>query len=427
MKRIIFKILRFFLKLFLIICGVIVVALILFVAFPEKITTETIKRLAPNIYYSVGNIAWRKNGADFYDLKIILPGATGDFHRVSFKIKRKNYFVLDVTAYDGNVNYTPVKFKAKKHQRRKTLRRKHNYFDDNPIKFLFRTSNVVFNTLYGFTGKINAESTGFFPNLLIEKFECEINAFTKSMNIYKEIKAEELTVKCDFLLRKPMNLNYKPKDRILYYLNAFEGEINCNAKKIATDKININNGEIHANIKSGEINFSEVEMNLFGGKAFVEGDISRRKVKGKNKWRFKYNVNVCITNINAMDFCDAFKFRNNKLGGIFSGCVKTSVFGSSVKLLDGKLQSDRPGILYFPEAEKYISGMQESMQKQIFDIMVERLKMYPYSFSIISLKYDLKNKTTEIDFEFSGTDQYKFKLFYDKSWIDAIKLAKALR
>ena len=53
--------------------------------------------------------------------------------------------------------------------------------------------------------------------------------------------------------------------------------------------------------------------------------------------------------------------------------------------------------------------------------MVERLKVYPYNYSIVSLKYDLNRKTTEIDFKFSGADEYKFTLFYNQSWIDAIK------
>jgi hypothetical protein len=67
------------------------------------------------------------------------------------------------------------------------------------------------------------------------------------------------------------------------------------------------------------------------------------------------------------------------------------------------------------------------MQKQIFDIMVERLKVYPYDVSVIYLKYDLSKKMTEVDFQVKGIDVYKFKLFYNRSWIDAINLARSLR
>ena len=48
----------------------------------------------PEMRLTVGNIAWRKYGADLYDLKLIIPGSTGKFHRASLRFGGENkYFV----------------------------------------------------------------------------------------------------------------------------------------------------------------------------------------------------------------------------------------------------------------------------------------------------------------------------------------------
>jgi len=424
MKKFILTIFKFFFRLFLIICVAIIIATLLFLIFPEKISTETLKTISPEIYYSVGDIAWRKSGADFYDIKIIIPGVTADFHRVSFKVKKNSYFVIDIAAYDGEVDYTPVKSKIKKE---KSKKREPSYFDHNPIKFFVHANNIDFNTSYGASGKINAEFAGFFPNLLLEKFNCKIELSGDEVKFSKKISADDIHAKIDLGLKKTIDFDFIPNDYPLYYLNAFTGGIECKAKSVKADKTTIDNFSFNGKLESGKVAFENINMNIFDGKANAFAEISRRKVKGKNKWKFKYDLEMTVTNVDAMNFCNTFNFKNNKLGGTFSGYIETMVFGKSVKKLAGKFQSDHPGILYFPEAEKYIAGMRESMQKQIFDLMVERLKIYPYNFSVISLKYDLTRRNTEIDFRFSGTDEYKFSVIYNRSWIDAIKLAQMLK
>ena len=424
MKKIIKNIFRYLLKLLIAICLLIVIIVALSLAFPEKITKETVKYFAPDIYYSVGTIAWRKNGADLYDLKVILPGITSLSHRVSIRINRENYFKIDVTATDSLLYYSPAEFphkevEAKKHEP--------SYFDNHPIKFTVRFTNLSVKTVYGITGNMNFIAAGFLPKLLIENFNCSADFSGREIIFNKKSSAENLSAKINLLLTNPLDFDYKPKDKILYFLKAFKGDLHFQSEKININKAEINDIKFKARLQSGEIKLDDAAVNIFDGKADFTTGISRIKVKGKNKWRFKYDVTMNVTNINALDFCNAFNLKKNKLSGNFSGWVSTMVFGKSVMKLDGKLWSDNPGILYFPEAEKYIAGMKESMQKQIFDIMVERLKVYPYDVSVIYLKYDLSKKMTEVDFQVKGIDVYKFKLFYNRSWIDAINLARSLR
>ncbi len=387
------------------------------------LSRKTVKYFLPNIKYSVGNIAWKKYGLDIYDLNIIVPGATCDLHRLSLRVNNEKDFQLFIGAYDGLIDYTQVSFEHKKAESEKRSEDIFS-FDEIPLKLLFTAKNIDIKTSYGINAEINAkiDMEGTLFDKKIEKLTVEINSSANSTKISEKFNAENIYSELNLSLIKPIDFNYQPNDKILYYLNSLNGKFTCNAQNINADGIDIENCFAAANISSGIVNLSEMEMDVFEGKANGTADVSRRKVKGKNKWLFKYNINLCITNINAMEFCDAFSLNKNKLGGRFSGCVKTSVFGKSVKFLDGKLQSDNSGTLYFPEAQKYMTGMQESMQKQIFDMMVDRLKVYPYDSSCISLKYDLRKRTTEINFKFSGLDEYKFSLFYNRSWIDAIKL-----
>ncbi len=321
---------------------------------------------------------------------------------------------LQATIYDSGV----LMINAFQYDDKISLRVKAENID---VAHLFSFDNLYINNDKS-NAEIEAEGTWSDKIRKIEKLNVKVNVSADSTKISEKFNAENIYSELNLSLIKPIDFNYQPNDKILYYLNSLNGKFTCNAQNINADGIDIENCFAAANISSGIVNLSEMEMDVFEGKANGIADVSRRKVRGKNKWLFKYNINLCITNINAMEFCDAFSLNKNKLGGRFSGCVKTSVFGKSVKFLDGKLQSDNSGTLYFPEAQKYMTGMQESMQKQIFDMMVDRLKVYPYDSSCISLKYDLRKRTTEINFKFSGLDEYKFSLFYNRSWIDAIKL-----
>ena len=418
--RVIFKFLR---RLLLIICLLLLVALATFFAFPEKVSGKAVEQLTSNVYFSVGSIAWRKNGADFYDINLILPGTTSEFHKVSLKINKKKYFLIDIAATDGKIVYSTVEHKDGEIKPKK---KQPAFFDKHPIKFLASFSNVAVNTSYGARGKFDARIAGFLPKLLIEKFDCTADLSGEIIHFTKKISAEKFRANLNLKLIKPLDFDYKPSDYIVYYFNAFDGKLNCSADFIQADKIEIDSFTFDSKLKSGKVVLKEARMNLFDGNAEINGALSRKKVKGKNSWRFKYEVELVLTNIDALMFCRAFNFSRNKVSGNFSGKIYTSVFGNSVKKLDGKLCSNNPGTLYFPEAEKYIAGMQDSMQKQIFDIMVERLKIYPYDLSVISLKYDLTNRTTEMNFKFAGIDNYKFQLFYNGSWLDAINLAKIL-
>jgi len=420
MKKFISKFIKFIFKAVLIFCAAVLIVLILFFTFPERISSSVMKKIAPEVYYSVGTIAWRKNGADFYGLKVISPGITCNFHRVSFRIKKEKNIHLFVDVCEGNVDYTPVKLGDKKTKTEK-VKDKISFFDENPVKIFFTAKKIDFNSLFGIGGAINTDIVFEFPDLLLKKFDCNVGLTGNSIKLGKEITTGNFLSRINLSLNKSIDFKFKPKDKILYYLNAVNGNLKSNTDFINTGKTVINDFVLNAELKSGKIILNETTVNVFEGKVDIDAEISRRKVRGKDKWKFKYDLQLCVTNLNAMKFCNAFEFNRNKLRGNFNGCINTMVFGLSVKSLNGKLQSDNPGILYFPEAEKYIEGMEESMQKQVFDMMVERLKVYPYNYSIVSLKYDLNRKTTEIDFKFSGADEYKFTLFYNQSWIDAIK------
>ncbi|MCK5852208.1 hypothetical protein KAH27_04175, partial [bacterium] len=354
-----------FLKIFfrLILFAIIAIIILLF-AFPEILSRKTVKYFLPDIKYSVGNIAWRKYGVDVYDLNIIVPGATCDLHRLSLRFDKEKELQLFINADDGLIEYTQVSSEYKKEVSEK-ISGKYFSFDDIPVKLFFTAGNIDLKTSFGVNGNINAKiiAEGKLFDKKIKNLAVKINSLTDSIKISKELKAENIYGELNLLLKNPIDFNYKPNDIFLYYLNAFDGNFNCNAQTINAGEIEIENYFASANISSGKVNLSEMGMDVFEGKMIGTADVSRRKVKGKNKWLFKYNVNLCVTNINAMEFCDAFNLNKNKLGGRFSGCVKTSVFGKWVKLLDGKLQSDNPGTLYFPEAQKYMIGMQESMQK----------------------------------------------------------------
>ena len=420
MKKYIFGFIKFIFRVVLIFCAVVLIVLILFFSFPERISSSVMNKIAPEVYYSVGTIAWRKNGADFYGLKIISPGITCNIHRASLRIRKEKDIHLFVDVCEGNVDYTPVKFGDKKLKTEK-VKDEISFFDQNQIKIFFTAKKINFNSLYGIGGEIDTGFVFVFPDLLLEKFDCNVGLTGNSIKLGKEITTGNFSSRINLSLNKAIDFKFKPKDKFLYYLKVVNGNLKSKADFINTGKTVLNDFLLNAELKSGKIILKETTMNVFEGKVNIDAEISRRKVKGKDKWKFKYDLQLCVTNLNAMEFCNAFEFNRNKLSGNFNGCIKTMVFGLSVKSLNGKLQSDNPGILYFPEAERYIEGMQESMQKQVFDMMVERLKVYPYNFSIISLKYDLNRRTTEIDFKFSGADEYKFTLFYNQSWIDAIK------
>ena len=420
MKKFISKIIKFIFRAVLIFCGAVLIVLIIFFSFPEIISSEVMKKFAPEVYYSVGTIAWRKSGADFYDLKIISPGITCNFHRASFRIRKEKNINLIVDVYKGNVDYTPVKFGDEKSKTEK-VKDKISFFDENPVEISFAAKKINVNSSYGIAGDINAGLVFVFPDLLLKKFDCNVGLTGNSIKLGKRIATGNFLSRINLSLNKAIDFKFKPKDKFLYYLNAVNGNLKSKTDFINTGKSMLNDLSLNAELKSGKIILNETSVNVFDGKVDIDAEISRRKVKGKNKWKFKYDLRLSVTNLNAMKFCNVFEFNRNKLYGNFNGFINTMVFGLSVKSLDGKLQSENPGILYFPEAEKYIEGMQESMQKQVFDMMVERLKVYPYNFSIVSLKYILARKTTEIDFIFSGADEYKFTLIYNQSWIDAIK------
>lgn len=424
MKKFFSKIIKALFRLFLIIVIAVIILFLIVLAFPEKISDEIIETLAPKVHYSVGNIAWRSNGMDIYGLEVIMPGLTCYLHRVSLRIKKYNYFQLLVAVNDGSVNYTKLPYQHKKKRIGKKSE-KPSLFNDIPVKIFFSASNIYFNTSYGVKGDayLYAEGKLSDKTRILEKLNTKIDFSADSIKFADKVNSDKVFGELNLSLKKRINFNIKPKDNIFLYLNAVNGKLKWEAEITRIDKIKIKNSFINAEIISGKVDFTQLKFDVFGGKANALADISRKKVREKNKWLFKYNIDLAVTNIDAAEFCSAFELKNNKIGGKFSGFIKTAVFGKSVKLLDGKLQSDNPGVFYFPEAEKYIAGMRDSMQKQVFDIMVERLKIYPYNFSVISLKYDLQKKITEVEFRFSGIDEYKFNVFYNNSWINAVKLA----
>ena len=217
-------------------------------------------------------------------------------------------------------------------------------------------------------------------------------------------------------------------DRWSYLFSMFKGTFLIDAGACRYADIAASNLYAKAQLASNTVYLVTSRMRLFGGIVDAAGELSRRKVLNADYSRFKYDILLHVTNLNAGTVCSTFKLRDNRLEGIFNGELATSVFHTWVKTLHGSLSSAGSGTFYFPESKKYVGGMQAGMDKQLVTIMTDRLKDYPYDDCRVSFDFDNSSHVTTITFKFkSAYDSYEFPIMLHMSWINALKLIQSLQ
>jgi hypothetical protein len=224
-----------------------------------------------------------------------------------------------------------------------------------------------------------------------------------------------------------VHLHTNHADLVKYLLDSLGGTGSIAIQSFVCRDITATNITMRARILSNDVYLVGSELYAFGGRVRSTGRLARKKVKGKEAWRFRYDLDMVMTNLDAGSICDTLNLYKNRLEGRFHGRISTYIFSRWVKKLNGTLDSDGKGIFYFPESEKYVKSMDAGMQKQMVTIMTERLKKYPYQVCHIDLDYDRLEKTTYITFGFYSdydNSSYLFPVAIHMSWLDALKLMK---
>ena len=229
-------------------------------------------------------------------------------------------------------------------------------------------------------------------------------------------------------LARPIAFNERPRDPLAFAINAVSGSLTGRATQVAYQTLAASNAAFVANVLTTFVHLTSTRIELFDGEARVNGAFARRKVKGQLAWRFLYDGALQITNLNAAEVCRAFHMATNRLDGLFAGQVRVAGFGTRVNRFDGTIHSQHGGILYFPESTYYVSSMADSLQKQIIDIMIDRLREYGFQTSRIGLQYDKDTALTVFSFQFMGAvDNYTFDIPYHGTWYDALRLALSFK
>jgi hypothetical protein len=236
-----------------------------------------------------------------------------------------------------------------------------------------------------------------------------------------------LTLDGTLALARPVAASERPRDHVAFVINALSGSVTGRAAQATCRTIIASNTAFVANVLTTFVHVANARAGLFGGTARLTGHVTRRKVKDKNEWRWLYDAGLAVSNINAALLCQAFAIATNRLEGVYAGRVLIAGYGARVDRLDGTLRSQRGGTLYFPEATMYVGGTSNEFQKQVFDLMFDRLRAYGFSTSQISLRYDKTNALTVVAFSFADPDHYTFEIPYHGTWLDALRLAMAFK
>jgi len=106
---------------------------------------------------------------------------------------------------------------------------------------------------------------------------------------------------------------------------------------------------------------------------------------------------------------------------MFEGSITAAGSGTHVSRFDGRLDSVSTGLFYFTEAEKFVEDWGEGLQREIINIMLQRLKQFPYNTCGIQLSYDTEARETLMRLEVTGeTDHYVFPVIFHGTWIQAL-------
>ncbi len=229
-------------------------------------------------------------------------------------------------------------------------------------------------------------------------------------------------------LARPIAFSERPRDLLAFAINALSGSLTGRATQIAYQTLVASNATLVANVLTTFVHLTGTRLELFNGDARLQGLVARRKIKDQLAWRFLYDGAVQVTNLNAAEVCRAFNMATNRLDGVFAGQLLVAGFGARVSTFDGMIRSQHGGILYFPESTYYVNSMADSLQKQIIDIMIDRLREYGFQTSRIGLHYDKDKALTVFSFQFMGAvDNYTFDLPYHGTWYDALRLALSFK
>ena len=242
-----------------------------------------------------------------------------------------------------------------------------------------------------------------------------------------DLNAQQSSADLRLFSTQAVHLHTNHPDMVKYLFESFKGSSSLAIQSFSCTDIPVTNITVQARIISNAVYLVGSQLHAFGGRVRSTGRLARKKVKGKQAWRFRYDIDIAMTNLDAGSVCDTFNLYDNRLEGRFHGRITTYVYNRWVKKLSGTLDSDGNGTFYFPESEKYVKSMDAGMQKQMVTIMTERLKNYPYQICHIDLDYDRLAKTTSFTFGFYSdydNSSYIFPVVIHMSWLDALKLLR---
>jgi hypothetical protein len=207
-----------------------------------------------------------------------------------------------------------------------------------------------------------------------------------------------------------------------YALTRITGVVSIAASKASVGDIDLDDLQLRVESASNRLYAAAHDVALFGGRFDAGGSVVRRKVKGEPIWRYLYEVDVGVRDLNAAVMCDVLKLERNRITGRFSGELSTTGVDLATRSLRGQLHSDEPGLLFANDAEKVVVDFSaDEINRQIVNQMIARLKRFRYDSCRIDLNYaPVENVTTVTLTVSNDLDRISFPLHYSGTWVDAI-------
>ena len=237
-----------------------------------------------------------------------------------------------------------------------------------------------------------------------------------------DAKIASMLVRGTLAQRRPWQLPTAFPDLQMYALTRVTGVVHVGAAQASMGDIDMDGIDLRMESASNSLYAVVRDVELFGGSLDARGDLTRRKVKGRSLWRYLYDLDAEIRDLNAAVVCDAFKLKRNRITGRFSGVLRTSGADLATRTLRGELHSDEPGLLFAADAEKVaVEFSSDAINRQVVNQMLARLERFRYDTCRIDLDYaPVENMTTVTLTVSNELDRISFPLHYSGTWVDAI-------
>ncbi|NLF38855.1 hypothetical protein GX586_05380 [bacterium] len=203
-------------------------------------------------------------------------------------------------------------------------------------------------------------------------------------------------------------------------LPRLRGAIALHTKGMKVKDVDMHSVDAEMSVLTGRFDFAASAPRVFNGDLVVTGRLWHA-ARLETPWPFVYDISARSARLDAGEFCRVFSLRKNHLTGMFEGSITAAGSGTHVSRFDGRLDSVSTGLFYFTEAEKFVEDWGEGLQREIINIMLQRLKQFPYNTCGIQLSYDTEARETLMRLEVTGeTDHYVFPVIFHGTWIQAL-------